>query len=112
CAPANAIPTDNDIFPNADNFDGLRFYRLRAQSPEAEKKHQLTSLSNSRLHFGASRHAYLERWLASHEVKFVIATFLQRYEIKLMDGQKRPGSIRFQHTPDPKSTGFISEKRI
>jgi cytochrome P450 len=94
-APALAISFDTSLFPNAESFDGLRFYNLRQQSPEDENRHQLTSIGKTMVHFGAGRHACPGRWLASVEIKLILATLILQYDLKLKDGA-RPKSILFQ----------------
>ncbi|KAH6721744.1 cytochrome P450 [Leptodontidium sp. MPI-SDFR-AT-0119] len=113
-APANAISTDNSIFPDGDTFDGLRFYKLRESSPQAKNKHQLTSINSTQLHFGAGRHACPGRWYASAEIKLIIVSLLSKYDIKLKEGEKRPESIKFQHrnAPDPKAQVLIRERPL
>ncbi|KAL2072977.1 hypothetical protein VTL71DRAFT_10301 [Oculimacula yallundae] len=113
-APANAISTDNALFPNGDTFDGLRFYKLRESSPETKNKHQLTSIGNTQLHFGAGRHACPGRWYATSEIKLIVVNLLSKYDLKLRDGEKRPESIRFQHrnAPDPKAQVLFRERRV
>ncbi|KAL2065352.1 hypothetical protein VTL71DRAFT_3022 [Oculimacula yallundae] len=104
-SPANAISSDDSLYPDADKFDGLRFYKLRQANPEKSSRYQLTSISKTQMNFGAGRHACPGRWLASHEIKLIIASFLARYDLKLKDGEGRPKSINFQHAnaPDPKA---------
>jgi len=58
-APALAISSDPEFYPNANTFDGLRYYNLRQQSPEDENKHQFTSTGKSQIHFGTGRVSYL-----------------------------------------------------
>ncbi|KAH7357234.1 cytochrome P450 [Rhexocercosporidium sp. MPI-PUGE-AT-0058] len=113
-APGNAISTDNAIFPNGDTFDGLHFYKLREASSEAKNKHQLTSISNTQLHFGAGRHACPGRWYASAEIKLIIVSLLSKYDIKLRDGETRPESIKFQHrnVPDPKAQVLFRKRGL
>jgi cytochrome P450 len=112
-SPSNAIASDCAIYPNADTFDGLRFYNLRKASAEGGNKYQLTSISNTQMPFGAGRHACPGRWFASHEIKLVIASLISRYEFRLKAGEGRPRSILFQHGngPDPKAEIlFLSRK--
>jgi cytochrome P450 len=112
-SPSNAIASDSTIYPNADTFDGLRFYNLREASAEDGNKYQLTSISSTQMFFGAGRHACPGRWFASHEIKLVIASLMSRYEFRLKGGEERPKSILFQHGdgPDPKAEIlFLSRK--
>ena len=85
-APFLAISADQTIYPNADTFDGLRFYSLRQQSPQNEHKYQLTSTDTTMMHFGAGRHACPSRWFASAELKLILVTLVLQYDIKMKDG--------------------------
>ncbi|KAK1141873.1 hypothetical protein N8T08_008386 [Aspergillus melleus] len=103
-APANAVNFDNAIYPNADTFDGLRFYKLRQSSVDEENKHQLTSITKTQLQFGSGRHACPGRWFASHQVKLVLAKVIDGFELRLK-GDQRPKGLLFQtnQLPDPKA---------
>jgi len=94
-SPADAIASDPEIYPDADKFDGMRFYNLRQASAD-QNKYQFTSISNTQMSFGGGRHACPGRWFANYEIKLVIANLLCRYEFKLDDRQGRPKSILFQ----------------
>lgn len=104
-SPANAISFDSNIYPDPNTFDGLRFYSMRQASVEEEKKYQLTSITKTQIQFGSGRHACPGRWFASHQIKLVLAAVLDRYDVKLKEGEVRPGSIVFQTNqfPDPKA---------
>ena len=112
-SPANAISFDSNIYPNPDTFDGLRFYSMRQGSVEEEKKYQLTSITKTQMQFGSGRHACPGRWFASHEIKLVLAAVLDRYDVKLKDGEGRPRSIVFQTNqfPDPKAEIVFRSKK-
>ncbi|KAH8433979.1 cytochrome P450 [Aspergillus melleus] len=103
-APANAVNFDNAIYPNADTFDGLRFYKLRQSSVDEENKHQLTSITKTQLQFGSGRHACPGRWFASHQIKLVLVKVIDGFELRLK-GDQRPKGLLFQtnQLPDPKA---------
>lgn len=102
-SPTNAISFDPSIYPNAETFDGLRFYNLRQVSPEDDRRYHLTSTSNIQMQFGGGRHACPGRWFASYEIKLIIIKFLERYEMALNEGEGRPKTIVFQaqQVPNP-----------
>lgn len=104
-APSLAISADESIYPDADNFDGLRYYRLRQRSREDENMHQLTSTSKTMTHFGLGRHACPGRWFASAEIKTVLASLLLEYDFKLKEGEGRPKNMLVQvlQLPDPRA---------
>ena len=109
-APALAVSSDPSIFPNADSFDGLRYYNLRQQSSRDEYKYQLSTIDKHMLHFGAGRHACPGRWFASAEIKLILATLILQYDMKLKDGV-RPKSILFQAQQLPNPFADVLFKR-
>ncbi|CAD6569440.1 MAG: hypothetical protein ASARMPREDX12_002450 [Alectoria sarmentosa] len=112
-SPANAIGSDPNIYPDANTFDGLRFYNLRQASLGDEKKYQLTSITKTQMQFGSGRHACPGRWFASHQIKLVLAAVIDRYELRLKDGEGRPKSIVFQtnQLPDPKAEILFKNRK-
>jgi len=58
--PASAIHTDEEIFPNPEEFDGFRFAKLRERDGDAMAvaRYQATSTSWNNLEFGHGRHAW------------------------------------------------------
>ena len=104
CA-ANAINFDPRFYPDAQTFDGLRFYNHRRATLEDENKYQLTSITKAQMQFGSGRHACPGRWFASHQAKLILAAILDRYEVKLKAEEGRPKSLGFQinQLPDPKA---------
>jgi cytochrome P450 len=57
-APAIAIHTDGDIYPNPETFDGFRFAKLREHDGVPVIGQQATSTSAEYLPFGYGRHAW------------------------------------------------------
>lgn len=112
-APALAISADSTIYPNADIFDGLRFYNLRQQSPQNEHMYQLTTTDKHMLHFGAGRHACPGRWFAAAEVKLILANLILQYDMKMKDGI-RPKGISFQNVfaPNPMVPVLFKRREI
>jgi cytochrome P450 len=59
--PAVAVSSDSNVFPQAEKFDPLRFYRLRNEakdggSVEKAANNQFVSVNQSSLTFGNGRH--------------------------------------------------------
>ncbi|KAK1976426.1 cytochrome p450 monooxygenase [Colletotrichum cereale] len=75
------VSRDPSIWSNPDEFDGLRFYKLR--EAEGEEKYQFVSVSEDALSFGHGRHACPGRFFASAELKVVLVHILRNYDIKI-----------------------------
>ncbi|KAF5024477.1 hypothetical protein F66182_3417 [Fusarium sp. NRRL 66182] len=87
--PAVGVNADSDVFPDADKFDPLRFYRIRTQAKEdgsAEKaaNNQFVSVNQDSLTFGYGRHACPGRFFAANEIKMILAQALLRYDFTLV----------------------------
>ncbi|KAK9567090.1 hypothetical protein V6Z77_001703 [Aspergillus fumigatus] len=74
-APSNAIAFDPNIYPNPEQFDGRRFYKLRHQNNSKANNiiYQFTAASKTQVQFGGERHACPGRWFAAHLIKMVVA---------------------------------------
>ena len=67
------ISRDESIYPNPEEFDALRFYKLRTDSP-------------TYLAWNYGRHSCPGRYFAGNHVKLIFATLLLRYEIRNAEG--------------------------
>jgi len=56
--PMRPIHVDEDIYPNAEEFDGYRFLKLREEGSNKGAKHQMVTASAELLSFGFGRHAW------------------------------------------------------
>jgi len=57
--PKRALHTDGDIYSNPDEFDGLRFSKIREQEGDVMvATHQTVSTSSEHLAFGLGRHQW------------------------------------------------------
>ena len=58
--PVHSVHMDEDLYPNAQTFDGFRFFRLREKGGAdiLESRHQLVTTSAELLGFGLGRHAW------------------------------------------------------
>jgi cytochrome P450 len=110
-APSLAVSADESIYPDADTFDGLRYFKLRQRSKEDENIHQFTTTSKNMLHFGVGRHACPGRWFASAEIKMVLAELILEYDFKLKEGEGKPKSLNRQYQNMPNPTAQLLFKR-
>ncbi|KAJ7122773.1 cytochrome P450 [Mycena epipterygia] len=75
-------PTHHDpnIYPNPDEFDALRFYKLRTEDEEGSIRHHLVTTSLDYLPWGHGRHA-----CPATELKAMLAHILLSYDVRLED---------------------------
>jgi cytochrome P450 len=105
------VPThlDENIYPNATEFDPLRFYRAREQNGE-NAKYYAVNTSNEYMHFGNGQHACPGRFFAVNEVKLMLAWTLLHYDFKTSDGI-RPKDFLFEQFSVPHMKAEILFKR-
>jgi len=90
-----SIHADKDLYENPEEFDGLRFYKMR-QGPGQENKYKYSSVGREDLSWGFGRHACPGRYLSEVNIKLILAELLMNYDIKLCEGAKRPPNIEFE----------------
>ena len=76
-------------------FDGFRFHRLRQEALDnAPNAHQFTTTGLGSLMFGHGRYACPGRFFASLESKIVLVNVLQKWDLRLRQGQiERPKNL-------------------
>ncbi|KAF8467577.1 cytochrome P450 [Russula ochroleuca] len=89
--PASAAHIDERIFPNADEFDGFRFLKLReSDGGTLSSRYQAVSGSSEHLVFGLGRHICPGRFFAVNEVKALFAHIVTTYDIRFEEGKGAP----------------------
>ncbi|RYP42592.1 hypothetical protein DL767_000116 [Monosporascus sp. MG133] len=99
CVAPDSISRDRDVIPNPDVFDGLRYYEQRRQNPGESMKHQHATADKNHLHFGYGTWSCPGRFLASDELKIILATLLLRYEFRYAEGSSRPTNRNVDEFP-------------
>ncbi|KAG6368397.1 hypothetical protein INS49_002603 [Diaporthe citri] len=80
---------DDSVYPNANEWDGYRFYSMRRSGePGKENTSQLVSTTPDHLGFGHGVHACPGRFFAANEVKIALIFTLLNYDWKLPEGVK------------------------
>ncbi|KAI0107207.1 cytochrome P450 [Nemania sp. FL0031] len=90
--PNHAVNFSPKIYPNADEFDGFRYSKLR-EVPGNESKHQFISTSTDSINFGHGVGACPGRFFASTEIKIMLVYLLRHFEVKLADNMQRPQNV-------------------
>ncbi|KAI0471965.1 ent-kaurene oxidase [Xylariaceae sp. FL0804] len=137
--PLAGVAVDERFYPDPETFDGLRFWKLRQHQEAAEEaaatataavsggnghgnghgsvsvnngsRWQFTSIGDTSANFGLGKHACPGRFLASHEIKLVLAHLLLHYECRLRDGEARPQPTTFMMTRGPSQTAEVLFRR-
>ena len=82
----------DDIAPPG-TFDGFRYIKKSLEPGARASRIQYSSTDSDHIHFGHGRYACPGRFVASLEIKMVLARILLDYDIKFPDGQGRPGNM-------------------
>ncbi|PNP79956.1 hypothetical protein FNYG_06653 [Fusarium nygamai] len=104
---AVAVSSDSNVFPHAEKFDPLRFYRLRTEAKdggpvEKAANNQFGSVNQSSLTFGYGRHACPGRFFAANETKMILAHALLQYDVKnVAEVAERYPNMEFAHMSIP-----------
>jgi cytochrome P450 len=80
---------DDSVYPNADTFDGYRFYNKR-KVPGNEHRYQFVTTSTEHFGFGHGVHACPGRFFAANEVKILLIHLLMKYDWKFAEDRGRP----------------------
>ncbi|EJC98410.1 cytochrome P450, partial [Fomitiporia mediterranea MF3/22] len=102
---------DESYYPDANNFDGFRFAKLREESPEDGGKHQMVNTSPEYLSFGHGRHACPGRFFAANELKIMMAYLILNYDVKAEVDGARPENIYHRSLLIPNPTAKILLKK-
>ncbi|KAH8834295.1 cytochrome P450 [Flagelloscypha sp. PMI_526] len=106
CFAAGSMHESNEVYPNADTFDGLRFYQ-----EDGTTKPPITTPGYTWLVFGHGSHACPGRFLAMTVIKTALAQLIKEFDLKFPEGTSRPASTIVGGSPSPSRTAQILWKR-
>ncbi|PSN61957.1 cytochrome P450 [Corynespora cassiicola Philippines] len=86
---ASARYRDPQTWENPNQFDGLRFLRLREQTQE-KSNYQFVTSNTDNVAWGQGKHACPGIFFAGNEIKTIFAMFLLEYDISFPKGIQRP----------------------
>ncbi|KAI1402429.1 putative cytochrome P450 [Hypoxylon fuscum] len=115
CFAGVPMSLSEEYFENAETFDGFRFERMR-RDPKMEHFSglQFTSSYAGSLHFGHGKQMCPGRFMGSLIAKLFVIEMLQRYDLKLVSGEKRPPNIMLMDMdmPDPKYKILMRDRAV
>ncbi|KAH8806732.1 cytochrome P450 [Flagelloscypha sp. PMI_526] len=106
CFAAVSAHQSNEVYPDADTFNGLRFYQ-----EDGTTKPSITTPGYHWLVFGHGSHACPGRFLAMTLIKTALAHLIREFDIKFPEGTSRPASTVVGGSPSPSRTAQILWKR-
>ncbi|KAF2762310.1 cytochrome P450 [Pseudovirgaria hyperparasitica] len=83
----HAISRDPELYPEPEKFKPFRFAELRDSGAEGASRYQFVSVTKDLMTFGFGRHACVGRFFAANEIKMIVAQTLQKYDMKMPEGQ-------------------------
>ena len=92
-------------------FDGLRYYKESIETGQAQR--QFTTLDADHAQFGIGRYACPGRYMASMQIKFVVAKTFMNYDLKFPEDQGVPKVVAMMEfcLRDPEAKTMIKEKK-
>lgn len=76
---------DASVWPDGENFDGYRFYKLREKegSTGSQASHNFTSTSPDHFSFGHGSQACPGRFFASYMQKILLCHIIMKYDVEI-----------------------------
>ena len=92
-------------------FDGLRYYKESIETGQLQR--QFTTLDADHAQFGIGRYACPGRYMASMQIKFVVARLFMNYDLKFPEAQGVPKVVALMEfcLRDPEAKTMIKEKK-
>jgi len=112
--PVHSVHTDEELYPNAQEFDGFRFLKLREKEgghSDVAANHQIVTTSAELLGFGLGRHSCPGRFFAANEVKALLAHILLTYDVKFEKGNGVPRERRIASFRVPGNVNVLFRNR-
>lgn len=99
-----------DVYPQPDEYDAYRFYRLR-QQPGKQNTSQLVTTSPDYLAFGHGMRACPGRFFAAHNIKVILCHLLLHYDWHLPDGADHVQRTTLGNSPSVNPMAKIAIRR-
>ena len=101
---------DDPRLDNPQEFDGLRYYKMR-QNPEYANKLQFATTDGWNLHFGHGKHGCPGRFLASNTIKIILSRLILEYDFRFAPGEGRPKDWHVHEYIFPNPYGVVQFKK-
>ncbi|KAH9975530.1 cytochrome P450 [Lactifluus volemus] len=110
--PAGAAHRDEEVYTNADKFEGFRFSKLRERDGDGvTTRHQIVSVSPEHVPWGLGRHACPGRFFAATELKAMLAHIVVTYDMKFEEGKGAPPQLWIAGLYISRSANVMFRKR-
>ena len=114
-AASYPVHFDPSIYPDAYEFDGFRFEKLRERDSmdidDSGPRYQLAATSTDYLPWGYGKHACPGRFFAALEMKLIIAHLILNYDVRLEQPGVRPTDFVFEANCMPNAQARVLLKR-
>ena len=92
-------------------FDGLRYYKESIETNQLQR--QFTTLDADHAQFGIGRYACPGRYMASMQIKFVVARLFMNYDLKFPGEQGIPKVVALMEfcLRDPEAKTMVKERK-
>ncbi|KAB8259857.1 cytochrome P450 [Aspergillus pseudonomiae] len=108
--PNAPVLFDEKHYPDAQQFDGYRFYRL-GRVTGRPLDYKFIAANTKYLQFGDGRHICPGRFMAADEIRLLLAHILMNYDIRPKDHGQRPPNWTFKKILFPDMKGMVQLKR-
>jgi len=112
-AASRAIHLDDEIYADANVFNGFRFSGLPDEGGQKVRS-QFVSTSPDYIGFGHGKHACPGRFFASNELKVMLAHLILDYDVKMEKEGVRPTNrwVGFNPMPDTRMSVLFRRRRV
>lgn len=108
--PAAHIQSDAANFVEPGKFDPWRYCRMR-NAPREQQKHRFAMTDLTHMHFGHGKFACPGRALALADIKMTVAELLLMFDMRFVEGYKRPRNISVHEMVFPSCHTAIEMRR-
>jgi len=110
--PHSAIHSSGEIYTNPEEFDGLRFSKLRDKEGDVlSTAHRAVTTSSEMMAFGFGRHACPGRFFVVNEIKALLAHIIMAYDFRFDEGKGAPPHLCVGLFRSPRNADILFRKR-